>query len=556
MFLKHTTTDSADVPNPAGPRLPEHSDAGRREGRAPPIWLTCATLIALMVGCGLGIWLFHPTIVLFQELIAEAVSRYRDTILVVVAVAGLVALTALLASLWNVFAGLTGALVLRFRQTRLQNDQPVDAELLRRPEWGRITEGALLEHYLTQRAWADKSGARALTTYAPAFHNRQDVQGAVEGERPLLPLPDVPTFGELAAAGKIGRGIPLLLGIDTTTGEAVQGSFKSLYSCGVGGLQGSGKTWTAASILAQSAMHGARLVVCDPHAGDEESLALRVAGLAPAFLCDIAEDDIQIMAALKLAAGELQARKDGAKQRWPLIVAVDEWTALRRGKLAQLLPILVEDFSTEGRKFNCHVALLGQRWDKNSVGDFRNTLASAYVHRLRLDEARMLTGLPAGVLPNDTMQLAPGESYFIDTRGALHRIATPRMTMEDIALVGQVLGAVQLGVGQGAIAASIAESASLPFGFRPSGSQTAVEANGKPTGSQREAKPQVASTASGSAPMDPEAARIVALFLQGKTMPEIVLEVYSLSSSAGGRRYTDALRKVETVLRNAMQGGA
>src|SRR5439155_15228343 len=129
----------------------------------------------------------------------------------------------------------------------------------------------------------------------------------------------------------------------------------------LGGLQGSGKTWGAAFLLAQSALNGAQLVICDPHAGDDESLAARVSPLAPAFVCDIAEDDRAILAALKLADDTLQRRKRGDKDRRPLIVAIDEWSALRRGQIAEVLPALVEDFSTEGRKLNCHVMLLGQR---------------------------------------------------------------------------------------------------------------------------------------------------------------------------------------------------
>jgi len=544
-MIKHIQHDDLDKP-PQRERLPDYSDGARRATSwalfAPlllPLSAGCAGL-SLVVGGGLlaiGWGPLHAIGGVFQEML----GAYREHIKLALFLAFLAALAGIVGTLWRAGAAV-GALGQRARVVRLQNDAPVDAELLRRPEWGRVAEGTLLEHYLTQRAWADKSGARSLTTYAPAFHNRQDVQ-TVEGTPvpALLPAATSSPNDGIEAAGRIGQGVPLVLGVDAATGELVNGTFKSLYSVGVGGLQGSGKTWTMASVLAQSATHGARLVVCDPHASDEESLALRVAGLAPAFLCDVAEDDRAILDALKLADAELQARKKGAPQRWPLIVAVDEWTALRRGKLAQLLPVLVEDFSTEGRKFNCHIALLGQRWDKQSVGEFRNTLASAFVHRLRPDEARMLTGLPAGVLPNDTMGLAPGESYLIDTRGALRRVITPHLTVDDIAEVGRRLGGPHAPA-PNAVAASLADGAGLPFGFRPNAASGSPLARSEPPSEPR--------SEPGGSPhqkaLSPQAARVLSCMAQKKSTNQIIAEVWGVESK--GPKYQAALDALRDVM--------
>lgn len=538
-MIKHIQHDDLDKP-PQRERLPDYRDGTRRPDATLPAWLWPAVVLSVAIVAIVVLILIWPSARAVGGVFQEMLGAYREHIKLALFLAFLAALAGAVAFLWRL-SGVAGALGQRARVVRLQNDQPVDAELLRRPEWGRVAEGAILEHYLTQRAWADKSGLRNLTTAAPHIAYRNDMQ-TTEGAPALLPAAAVPSFGELVSAGRIGVGIPLLLGLDAETGEAVTGSFKSLYSVGVGGLQGSGKTWTMASVLAQSALHGARLVVCDPHAGDEESLATRVAGLAPAFLCDIAEDDRQVLAALQLADAELHARKGGAAQRWPLIVAVDEWTALRRGKLAQLLPVLVEDFSTEGRKFNCHVALLAQRWDKAAAGDFRNTLASAFVHRLRPDEARMLTGLPAGVLPRDTMGLAPGESYLVDTRGQLRRVHTPRMTVEDVAAVGRALTSS----GQGAIAASLAETRRT-FGFHPA----PVKPTQNPSETQMRNPENQAGTPQSA--HDPTVARILALWADGKSIGAIVKAIHGEIS---GPKYNQARDEVEAVIRHHWKGGA
>jgi hypothetical protein len=371
-------------------------------------------------------------------------------------------------------------------------------------------------------------------TYAPHGEGRAHPPAILTTPTAPPALPPV-RFADLIADGTIAAGKPIVLGLDPSTNAPIIGAWRDLYSCGLGGLQGSGKSWSAAALLAQSALSGARLVICDPHAGDAESLAARVAPLAPALHCAIADDEPTIAAALDLAADELARRKRGQGERWPLIVAIDEWGALRRGPLAERLPALVEDFTTEGRKLNCHVMLLGQRWDKSAVGAFRNTLASAYIHRMRPDEARMLSGLRASDLPGDVLQLAPGAAYLVSTRGELRRVAMPHMTPADMAAVGELLAG----------GSSTSAAGDRAFGFRP----RPAEVNGKSTGSQFTPIGDRLSAAPGSAASPPEERRILDLFLHGKSIPEIVAEVYG---AVGGRRYQEARDLVERVIRRAL----
>nr|MDP9416224.1 hypothetical protein [Pseudomonadota bacterium] len=349
----------------------------------------------------------------------------------------------------------------------------------------------------------------------------------------------VPSFRELLDAGQVGldnegRRQPLILGY----GEhgPITGGWKSLYSSGLGGLQGSGKTWTAAYLLAQSAINGAQFVICDPHAGDEESLATRVQPLAPALLCDIADDERSILQALKLADEEFQRRKDGDSNRRPLIVAVDEWTSLRRGELAEQLPRFVEDFSTEGRKLNVHIMLLGQRWDKESVGPFRNTLASSYVHRMRADEARMMTGLRASALPDDTLQLAPGAAYLVDTRGTLHRVQIPLMRPEDVVRVGERL------------CDSLTESR-RPIGFPIPSRQSQ---NSHTVVKESPSEKYDYSASQSRVTLSPEASRIVGLFLEGKDAGAIVTDLTGMTSK-NGKPYLTKLAEVQGVIRDTLK---
>ena len=269
--------------------------------------------------------------------------------------------------------------------------------------------------------------------------------------------------------------------------------------------------------------------------------------LAPAFLCDIAEDERNILNALKYADSVLQKRKNGDPDRTPVIVAIDEWSALRRGELADLLPLVVENFSTEGRKLQCHIMLMGQRWDKRSVGDFRNTLASSYVHRMRPDEARMMTGLRASALPDDTLQLPPGCAYLLDTRGSVTRVQIPLMTAADM----QAVGAQLAGVGQPTKATS--DDYSMTNNRPSMGFQAPLRQS---QNSHRIVINQPEAALDYSAPESqivntPEASRIVALFLAGKDAGAIVTELTGMTSKAG-KPYIIKLGAVQAVIREAL----
>ena len=143
------------------------------------------------------------------------------------------------------------------------------------------------------------------THYAPQFRNEQ--RNAVDGSTglPLLPLEaviGVPTFAQLLDQGRIGRGQPLLLGVDEA-GDEVSGSWLDLYSTIVSGLPGSGKTTSQRFLACQTALQGARFVIVDPHAGAaDDSLAATLAPLSSAFLCAPASDDKAILSAAQLVA--------------------------------------------------------------------------------------------------------------------------------------------------------------------------------------------------------------------------------------------------------------
>lgn len=331
----------------------------------------------------------------------------------------------------------------------------------------------------------------------------------IEGEIVQSP-PTIPTFAQLLDQGRIGPGQQLILGYSADSGEAITGSWRDLYSCGVGALQGAGKSWLVAFLLSQSAAAGGRLIICDPHAGSDESLSNRIAALAPAFMCDIASTDDEILTALRLANDKLERRKAGSGGDWPIVVAVDEWSSLLRGTLGAELPGLVQNISEQGRKYNVNAILSAQGWTVAAASIVRNRLTAHYVLRQRDQEARYQLGLRAVQMPADIPSLADATGYLLPTRGTLTKIVIPRMDAASVARAGTLIDKPA--------------AAGVSFGFTlPTQPLPAIVASAKPERSQNVAASVSATSAPQSATRAaPEAARAAGLFVAGNSPAEIV----------------------------------
>lgn len=373
-----------------------------------------------------------------------------------------------------------------------------------------------------------------LTNLSYSFHDSRKALPAPELEQvsaPELAAP-IPTFGNLLDAGQIGPGRPMLLGFNADTGQALTGSWNDLYSCGVGGMTGSGKSWAVAFLAGQSAAMGARCILIDPHQGDPESLSNRLAGLSASYMCDVASTPQAIEAALKLAAAKLDNRKAGKGGNWPILLICDEWTSLLRGRLGDLLTATALDIAEQGRKFGVFAILAAQAWQVDAAGAVRDRLASHYVLRTRGDQFRYQTGLRAATAPADTLTLQSGQAYMLSVRGDLQRVVIPQMAPADLLRLGGLIDKPA--------------SAAPTFGFHAPTAPLPVvtaEAGGKPLGS---GGAQAASTAAPTVKIvSAEATRAAALFKAKMSEKAIVKELRGID---GGRNYEAARNEVRNLI--------
>jgi hypothetical protein len=371
------------------------------------------------------------------------------------------------------------------------------------------------------------------------YHDSHRIESApaLALPEPSAEIPQLPTFAQLLDQGQIGPGRPLILGYRADSGQAISGSWNDLYSAGVGGMTGSGKSWAIAFLAGQSAAAGARIILVDPHAGDPESLANRIAGLSPAYMCDVASTPSDIENALKLAREKLDNRRAGRGGTWPLLLICDEWTSMLRGKLGDLLTATALDYAEQGRKYGCFALLGAQAWQVDASGAVRDRLASHYILRTRGDQFRYQTGLRSGAAPEDTLTLPPGQAYFLSTRGELTKVSIPQMTHADILRLGTLVDAPG--------------RSPAKFGFvAPTAPLTPISARAV---TQRRHDGDTAATSAAqvaTASQSPEAARALALLHEGRDLPAIVLELRNVKPKEG-RRYMTALSEVTDLLRQA-----
>jgi hypothetical protein len=162
-----------------------------------------------------------------------------------------------------------------------------------------------------------------------------------------------------------------------------------------------GKTTTGVHILSHACLQGARLAIIDKHArSEEDSMTSKIRSLESCFDCPIGVDPATAIQSVQHVRNILDNRIEGAKCDYPLILVVDEFSAIMRQKedggkwqeCGQILAGLIEDINMEGRKHKVFTVCIGQITNVSRSGgsEIRELFHTRIVHAMKEPQTRML----------------------------------------------------------------------------------------------------------------------------------------------------------------------
>jgi hypothetical protein len=273
----------------------------------------------------------------------------------------------------------------------------------------------------------------------------------------MMPFPQ--TFGELMAAGFVGKDKDFILGFQAD-GAPIR--MPKLTSLGIGGVPGSGKTVTLLSLLIQAvAKYQGRIkfLIVDPHmhVDGDESLVAKISPLAPYFLTledvrqTVPADDVdylnlikrvgqnqiqnpteggsELMGWMQIFEMEMHARMRGKTGDYWVIVADEFVEVMADPKTSKAISLVIEKINQQARKMNMFAILSSVEWKSSRLGgtELRDSIASFVVHNM---PERLASLIVPSDIAREAQKLKQGEAI-LTTRGSMQIGKVPFADNED-----------------------------------------------------------------------------------------------------------------------------
>ena len=350
-------------------------------------------------------------------------------------------------------------------------------------------------------------------------------------ERPALALlPGECTLAALQRTGIIARsGNSLHVGNAVADGTPIYLELATWGALALGGKSRTGKTSRTVYYLAQAALNGWKLVVCDKHGGGgkQDALLAKVGILENSFLLPAAVNQVDINRRIQQVYTIGKRRLDNQDAaRYPVLLIVDEFTNLilndwlTDATLDQLMSI-----ANEHAGVNIHVLIIGHDWSASCVGKergaaFRRITTHRIAHRLDAAGAQFL--LPSGMGKTaESLQL--GQALFVDESGEPILVDAPLLHDEDLKYAAEHSGRY-VGTYEGTL-----------------------ETGGKHPGSTLEAPPETAVSTHQDAPDATAGQRetqVRQMLREKASQREIISTLWGASSGRSYQQATDELRDI------------
>lgn len=178
-------------------------------------------------------------------------------------------------------------------------------------------------------------------------------------ESPRESIPDVVRYEEVEDEVPADMS---LLGIHPSDGSLELTDWEKLKMLWVVGSSSSGKSNTVFGKVLEAVRRGARLLVVDPHAVKEDSLARKLAPFAPAFLAPVASKEDEILAVFEAFIAEFEQRLEGKACTPRIVLICDEVNHMaRKDALKASLRRVVEICGEESRGFGMYGWFISQK---------------------------------------------------------------------------------------------------------------------------------------------------------------------------------------------------
>ena len=386
-------------------------------------------------------------------------------------------------------------------------------------------------------------------THPPRLQTVEPAQLADDApmvERPALQLlPGECTLAALQRTGIVARsGNSLHVGNAVADGTPIYLELATWGALALGGKSRTGKTSRITYYLAQAALNGWRLVVCDKHGGGGKADALlaKVGILENSFLLPAAVSQADINRRIQQVYTIGKRRIENSDtSRYPVLLIVDEFTNLILNDwltdttLDQLMSI-----ANEHAGVNVHAIIIGHDWSASCLGKergaaFRRITTHRIAHRLDAAGAQFL--LPSG-MGKTAEGLTVGQAIYVDDTGEPILVDAPLLHEEDIRYAAEH-NSQWRGTYQGA----------------PAGAERDDPA---PALHQPYTSPAPASAPASAAQQDalnPKAERVRELLRQQRPQTEVVCEVWHLDPKERGAAYRAAMDEYRAIVA-ALLGGA
>lgn len=300
----------------------------------------------------------------------------------------------------------------------------------------------------------DKDGIKMV--YVPAIERRRIVTGSIEPAQAPAAIEGpkekkaMPSIADLIIENRIGTD-DMLLGFDAEMQE-IHACWKKIKAVIILGLQGGGKTSTAIWLMVQVLLQGGRIALIDKHAkSEEDSMYQKIKPFSSLFDCPVGDNPQSAMRSVNHVRKVLDARLDGEACAYPLLLVVDEFSAIIRqkgtdekwAKTAEAMAALIEDLNYEGRKHKVFALCIGQAANATKSGgtEIRDTFNTRIVHRMRDKQAVMLSLTEQQDMISS---LKTGQAVFdIEDHDEPFMVQIPFVSDTDIASIARQLGCVQ-----------------------------------------------------------------------------------------------------------------